>query len=101
MKKAKDILACISNSVISRAGEEIFHLYSAMVRPQLKSCVDFWASCCKKTFEVLKHIQGRTTKLGKGLEHKDYEEWLRGLEWFSLEERKLKEDLIAFYNYNA
>lgn len=47
---------------------------------------------------MLKPVQGRTAKLGKSLEHRHYEKWLRELECFSLEERRLKEDLIAFYN---
>ena len=68
----------------------ILNLYSALVRPHLESCIQFWSPQHKKDMELLEKVQRSTMKMIRGLEHHPYEGRLRSEALQSGEEEALR-----------
>ena len=87
-RKASVVLGSIKKSMARRLSGVILPLYSALMRPHLDYCIQFWAPQFKKYKDLLEGVQCRATKMFKGLEHLPYEERLCHLGLFSLGKRR-------------
>jgi len=67
------------------------------VRAHLESCIQLWNPQHKKDMELLERVQRRATKIIGGVEHLSYEERLRDLGFFSLEQKRLWGHLIVAF----
>ncbi|KAK4832113.1 LOW QUALITY PROTEIN: hypothetical protein QYF61_020740 [Mycteria americana] len=92
-KKANRMLGCTNEGITSRDKEAIIPFYSALATPGILSPLR------KKDVDRLERVQGRATKMLKGLGSLPYEERLRELGLFSLEKRRLRGDLITMFQY--
>jgi len=83
--KVSYILCCIRKVWPAGKGKRLFPFYSALMRPQLKYCIQKQRPQHMEAVELLQWVQRRATKMIKGLEFLSCEERLRQLGLLSLE----------------
>jgi hypothetical protein len=72
-------------------------LYTTFVRPHLEYAAPIWNGLCKKDIKKLEKVQRRATKMVPQLRNMSYEERLLNLGITSLEERRIRGDLIQMF----
>ena len=89
----------IKRSVASRVREVILPLYPALVRPHPEYCIQMWSPQHRRDTDLLDCVQRGATEMIQGMEHLSCEDRLRELGLFSLEKRRLREDLMSALQY--
>ena len=97
VKKANRMLGLIRISFSSLDKEIFMNLYPVMVRPLLEYCVQVWSPYKRKYVNLLEGVQRRATKLVPELRNLQYEERLQRLGLTTLEDRRIRGDMIETY----
>ena len=92
--KARSVLGMIRQHFKIIDAEEFHILYDSYIRPHMEYCVQLWSPYLRKNIECLEIVQMSATKIGKGLRKMEYEERLRRLKMTTLENRRLRGDMI-------
>ena len=95
--KANKILGLIKRTIRNKSADIMLRLYKTLVRPHLEYCAPVWSPHFKKDKELLEKVQHRFTRMIPEIKDKPYEERLRILGLWTLEERRNRADLIETF----
>jgi hypothetical protein len=95
--KANRMLGLIKRTIKFKRTDIMLRLYKALVRPHLEYCSEVWSPYYKKDKEHLEKIQHRFTRIIPGLKDMTYNERLKILGLWTLEERRNRADLIETF----
>ena len=95
--KANRILGLIKKTFTYITKESFLILYKTYVRPHLEYCVQAWSPHFQKEKDVLEKVQRRATKMVPELRQLPYENRLKQLGIFTLENRRIRGDVIEVF----
>lgn len=96
-KKANRILGVINRSIIHKDKKIILQLYKSLVRPHLEYAIQAWNPHLQKDILLLEKVQRRATKMILSLKYLPYEQRLTKLNLTTLDDRRLRGDLIETF----
>ena len=99
VNKANQILGLIRRTFSYFDCQLVKQLFVSLVRPHLEYGNVVWNPYLRKDIEMIERVQHRATRLVPGFAKLPYEERLRRLELTSLEDRRLRGDVIEAFKY--
>ena len=96
-KRANKILGYVKRQFSYRNKETVLTLYNSLVRPLLEYAVQFWSPTLRQDVNRLEKVQARATKLVPEIRNKGYARRLEDLGLFTLEQRRLRGQLIETF----
>jgi len=94
--KASKVMGTIK-TIIFKEVTIILSLYKTLVRPHVEYCASAWSPYYKKDKELFEKVQRRFTKMIVNMDGISYEDRLRSLKLWSLEERRNRQHLIEVF----
>jgi len=96
-KKAQKVLGYVKRLFVHRDRRTVMTLYKTLVRPILEYAVQFWSPTYRVDVDRLERVQRRATKLVPELRNFGYERRCRELDLLTLEQRRLRGQLIETF----
>ena len=96
-KKANRVLGIINRTLTYKDKRIILQLYKSLVRPHLEYAVQAWNPYLQKDIAILEKVQRRATRMIPEIKHLPYEQRLKKLRLTTLEQRRLRGDLIETF----
>ena len=96
-KKANRVLGMVKHTFSHMDKEMFISLYQTLIRPQMEYCPQVWSPHLQKDISILEKVQRRATKIVPGLEDLPYEQRLKALKLYPLEERRTRGDMICIW----
>ena len=97
VKKANQMPGHIYRTVTHKSIQTVVPLYKALVRPHLEYCSRVWSPYLKKDILSIEKVQRRVTKMIPSISALTYEERLKRTGLISLENRRLRADLLEVF----
>jgi len=91
------MLGVINRSIRSKDSYILLNLYKSLVRPHLEYCISAWSPHYAKDKELLERVQHRFSRMIPELRNLPYLQRLDKLKLWTLEERRVRADLIEVY----
>ena len=95
--KANSVLGQMARAVSYRDRITWVKLYKQYVRPHLEYCIQAWSPWLEQDKKALEKVQERAIKMVSGLESNSYKDRLKELGLQSLEDRRVRGDMIQVW----